>query len=136
VYCAVRRIRCFTTYGEIGSPINLTPRDPTDTPTYEAHCTALGAVQGLDDSQLVQDLDKVNSVVDALYASDQVDTVFKGKWYATFLTHDAGIGRDKSKCERYTTRLYGALQDSLVFIESWAGHFRDRIDAVVASVFP
>jgi hypothetical protein len=134
LYSAIKGTGCFRSYGEENSPLNPTPRDPVDMSTFEDHCCALAATQNLGDVQFDREIADVERIVNDVYAKDAVDSIFKGKWYATFMTFDAGVVKKADKT-RYMNSLYAGLQSSLKFSDTWTDHFRGQIEAIVARVF-
>jgi hypothetical protein len=73
--------------------------------------------------------------VRASLAADTIDQIFNGKWYFSFLAHDAKrLAAGRQLPSGLEDRLEGALVASLDFRAAWTNGLQQRITSVLAQV--
>lgn len=117
----------------VASRINNPLTGPTDPVALQLRLTQLQAATGLPPNKFKRSFGSVSKIVDDAFTSGSHDTVFKGKWYATFLTDEiktvaAGRAYDENNLAK---RLVTALALTVNFDDPWANHFKQALAGIV-----
>lgn len=116
----------FCNYGEHKSPINKGAYGPIDKVKYRFYLAKLKSLSHCNNNNFRKKLRVVTTLVDRIYAYEEFDLLFKGKWYANFLIEDIRkiAGRRQYFLNGLEERLLSNLSATLNFNERWTKDFR------------
>jgi len=120
VYAGKHRIHYDCNYSVL-SRINRGPYTPVDPTLYAARLAELERRSNRTTRGFKLSFGYVSRQIDKLYAGGNFDSVFKGKWYLVFLSHDAS--RLAGGAPVAAGQLLTALQITLDVKADWANHF-------------
>jgi hypothetical protein len=130
IVCLLTRVLNVSAESNFGVPsrINKPCVAAPDLFDFEARLERLRAAANVAVSTFASLRRRVTRLVDARLAAGLHDTVFAGKWYATFLRHWLTVPGIRTWSDR---ELESVLLASLDYSSSWASRLRARMSTVV-----
>jgi len=132
LFVARRKINCECNY-RVTSRVNSPLHGPVDPNAYADRLARVQNQSRLTNKQFKRAFRRVSKLVDDIYAQDEHDRIFKGKWYAILLAATIRniAGNRPINSAGLETRLPSNVMLTLDFEEPWAEYFKEPVRDLV-----
>lgn len=133
IFSLLYNVRPTCNYGEHKSPINNGVYGPIDKLKYKSYLTKLKSLSHCSNNEFQKKMKAVTYLVDKMYARDEFDSLFKGKWYSNFLIEDIRkiAGSRQCSLNGLEERLLSNLSSTLNFNKEWTEDFKRPLSCLL-----
>ncbi len=132
IFARAHALNVPSNYG-VRSRINHGADGPVDWNLHATYVQRLQATSGMNNADFHELMDQVSNWVDGLYAKNEYDRVFRGKWYASFLSEitPSVAGSHPYNPNGLEERVLAAAAATLTPAGAWSRYLSRRIATLV-----
>jgi hypothetical protein len=135
LFARLQGLNCDCSFGS-HSRVNRPSHGSVDSAAVKRSLAGMRSALGLGASEFARRYQGVSSFVDKIYARDEFDRIFKGKWYAHFLEQDLQTWANGRPIllNGLGSRFVACAVSTLEPQNSWSNHFRNPIEKIVSNL--